>query len=560
MKKIFILLLLGVFVAAKAQTPKWVDKARQAVFSIVVYDKDNHIKGNGNGFFIGDDGSALSDFGLFDGASRVAVVTANGQQSEVDRLCGVNSMYDIVKFRVAPIKKLQSLPIATAPAKVGEVVYVLPYSTQKSVQCQTAKVTAVDSIGGGSFYYTLELAASEKTVSCPIMNQQGEVVGMIQHSASNESKESYAIGASFGASLSISALTFNDSSLRNIKIRKALPDDMQQALVYLFMASSQMEEEEYTESLNEFVDTYPDNEEGYIRRAQLYMDKSPEQAENDFKQALSVSAVKNETNYTIARTIYQYAIAQKDSTTYEGWSLDRAAEFVQTALNEKEEPLYVRLLADIQYAQKKYQEAADSFLKIIDTNVGGPSAFYGAAKAKEMIEGVDYGEIEVLLDSAINRFSQPYTSETAPYFYERALVRSEQGKNKEAIVDFNQFYETAKGAVSALFYYQREQVEMKLKMFQQAIDDISRATEMAPDDADFWMERASVHMRVNQTSEAIDCLKQVLKLTADNAVAYRMLGYCQVMLKNKAEGKQNLEKARDLGDKVAVQLIEKYCK
>ncbi|MDO4949433.1 MAG: tetratricopeptide repeat protein, partial [Bacteroidales bacterium] len=486
--------------------------------------------------------------------------TANGQQSEVDRLCGANSMYDIVKFRVASIKKLQTLPLAVAPAQVGDVVYVLPYSTQKSVQCQTAKVTAVDSIGNGAFYYTLGLAASEKTVSCPVMNQQGEVLGMIQHSASNESKESYAISASFGASLNISALTFNDSSLRNILIRKALPDDMQQALVYLFMASSQMKEEEYTEALNEFVSTYPDNEEGYIRRAQLYMDKKPEQAENDFKQALSVSAVKNETNYTIGRTIYQYAIAQKDSTAYEGWSLERAAEFVQTALDEKEEPIYVRMMADILFAQKKYQEAADSFLKIIDTNVGGAPAYYGAAKAKEMIENADYGEIEVLLDSAIHRFSQPYTSDTAPYFYERALVRSELGKNKEAIVDFNLFYETAKGAVSALFYYQREQVEMKLKMFQQAIDDISRATEMEPNDADFWMEKASVHMRVSQTSEAIDCLKQVLRLTTDNAVAYRMLGYCQVMLKNKTEGKQNLEKARDLGDKVAVQLIEKYCK
>ncbi len=553
-------MLLSVFVATKAQTPKWASKARQAVFSIVSYDKDNKIKGNGNGFFIGEGGHALSDFGLFDGASKAAVVTADGQQSEVDRLCGANSMYDIVKIRVALPKKQQSLTIASTPARVGDVVYVLPYSTQKSVQCQTAKVTAADSIGGGSFYYTLELAASEKTVSCPVMNQNGEVLGMIQRNASNESKESYAIGASFGASLAISALTFNDSSLRNIQIRKALPDDMQQALVYLFMASTQMKEEDYTEALNEFISTYPDNEEGYLRRGQLFMDKNHEQAENDFKQALDVSAMKDQTNYAIARTIYQYAIVQKDSTAYAGWSLDRAAEFVQTALSEKEEPIYIRLMADIQYAQQKYQEAANNFLKITGSNIGGPSAFYGAAKAKEKIEGADFGEIEILLDSAINRFTQPYTSDTAPYFYERALVRSELGKNKEAIIDFNLFYETAKGGVSALFYYQREQVEMKVKMYQQAIDDISRATEMEPNDPDFWMERATVHMRVNQTGEAADCLKKVLTLSADNAVAYRMLGYCQVMMKEKKEGRLNLEKARDLGDKVAVQLIEKYCK
>lgn len=36
------------------------------------------------------------------------------------------------------------------------------------------------------------------------MNANGEVLGLIQKSASEEDKESYAIGASYGESLSIS--------------------------------------------------------------------------------------------------------------------------------------------------------------------------------------------------------------------------------------------------------------------------------------------------------------------------------------------------------------------
>ena len=56
------------------------------------------------------------------------------------------------------------------------------------------------------------------------MNANGEVLGLIQKSASEEDKESYAIGASYGESLSISPLSANDINLNKIGIAKALPE------------------------------------------------------------------------------------------------------------------------------------------------------------------------------------------------------------------------------------------------------------------------------------------------------------------------------------------------
>ena len=49
---------------AMAQIPKWAEKAKKAVFSVVTYDKDNKIKGTGNGFYIDNLGTALSDYSL----------------------------------------------------------------------------------------------------------------------------------------------------------------------------------------------------------------------------------------------------------------------------------------------------------------------------------------------------------------------------------------------------------------------------------------------------------------------------------------------------------------
>ena len=58
MKKILILPLLLFFLVqgSMAQTPKWVEKAKRAVFSIVTYDKNDKMLNTGNGFFVSEDG------------------------------------------------------------------------------------------------------------------------------------------------------------------------------------------------------------------------------------------------------------------------------------------------------------------------------------------------------------------------------------------------------------------------------------------------------------------------------------------------------------------------
>ena len=136
-RTLWILACCFVAQLATAQTPKWAEKARKAVFSIVTYDKENKIKGTGNGFYIDMQGIALSDYSLFEGAERAVIINANGKQLEINRIHGANSMYDVVKFSTTMEKKQVVLPLATQPAKVGETVYLLPYSTQKATTIQT---------------------------------------------------------------------------------------------------------------------------------------------------------------------------------------------------------------------------------------------------------------------------------------------------------------------------------------------------------------------------------------------------------------------------------------
>lgn len=131
---------------------------------------------------------------------------------------------------------------------------------------------------------------------------------------------------------------------------------------------------------------------------------------------------------------------------------------------------------------------------------------------------------------------------------------------REAVLDYNSFYDAMLGQVSAEFYVIRQQAEMQCRMYQQAINDINKAVELEPSNAGYWTEKGSVHIRLNQTDEAIAALEKAVSLDPKNADAYRMLGYCQVKGKDKKKGLENLNKAKELGDTVAEDLIKKYAK
>ncbi|MEG0455463.1 MAG: serine protease, partial [Bacteroides sp.] len=129
--------------AGMAQAPKWVEKAKRAVFSIITYDTNDKILNTGNGFFVTENGVALSDYALFKGAQRAVIIDSEGKQMPVNAILGANDMYDVIKFSVAITeKKVAALQVAPVSPAVDAAVYLLPYSTQKDRACTQGKVKA----------------------------------------------------------------------------------------------------------------------------------------------------------------------------------------------------------------------------------------------------------------------------------------------------------------------------------------------------------------------------------------------------------------------------------
>ena len=547
-----------------AQAPKWVEKAKHAVFSVVTYDKNDQILNTGNGFFVTEDGVALSDYTLFKGAQRAVIIDNEGRQMPVLNIMGADDMYDVVKFRVGIEKKVTALPIATRQPAAGTLVYLLPYSTQKGRTCTTGHLKSADKVEGNYLYYTLELPLKDKMISCPLTDAEGAVFGLAQKSSGQDTATiCYAVDARYAMDQKISALSYNDETLTNIGIKKALPDTEEQALIFLYMASTQLTPEKYMEVLNDYIEQYPNSTDGYIRRATQLLSTSQDEATlkqvaADMDQALKVASQEEAVRFDRAKLIYNYMLTNP-ATPNEDWSFDKALEEIQQAIDLQALPVYVQLKGDILFAKQDYPGALAAYEQVNHSDMASPTSYFSAAQTKEMMKA-PATEVLALMDSCIALCPQPYTNTTGPYLLARAQALLNANQARKAMLDYDAYYKAMNGNVNAAFYYYREQAAMQARQYQRALDDLAKAIELAPDELLYRAELAVVNIRVGRSEEAIRILQEALKIEPEYAEAYRLMGQAYIQLQKKNEACESFTKAKELGDPNVDALIKKHCK
>jgi len=547
---------------AFGQNTKWADKARQAVFSIVTYGADGKMLGTGNGFFIGEDGVALSDYALFKGASRAEIINAEGKRLQVLEIMGANEMYDVLKFKVDMNgQKSSALTVAANAPANGSRVYLLPYSTQKNTAPTQGTVKESSRVAGSYQYYTLELALQDKMVSCPLMDANGQVFALAQQTSDDTDKSTcYAMDVRFAMAQEINALSLNDGSLSSIGIKKALPDSEEQALVTLFMAST-ANKEAYAMLLNDFITKFPNNADGYVRRATYELGLSLDEAtlakaEADLDKALEVSTDKAETLYERGNLIYNYQLTNPEQI-YKDWTYEKALKEVREAVAINDLPAYNQLEADILFAMQNYAEAYKAIEKVNASALASAATWYNAAHCKELMNAPS-DEVIALMQKCIGTFTPPYTEAAAPYLLERARIYSNAEKYRPALVDYDEYLKAVNGKVNDQFYYLRAQCAMKAKAFQRAMEDYVEAIQLNPDELTYRAELAVVNMRVGRNEEAVKILDVAIAKDATYAELYRLKGLALLQQKKNKEARTAFNKAKELGDPQVDALIEKY--
>ena len=510
------LLLMGTVLSSWAQA--WSKKAAQAVFTLKTFKADGTLLGSANGVFVSENGEAVSSFAPFRGSDRAVVIDAQGKEWPVETMMGANDMYDVAKFKVAAKKPTA---LTTGSAASGATVWLVPYSVKKEPVCVSGTVSKAEQFQGSYHYYTLTLQAQEQQQGCPILNEEGQVVGLLQAAADQHSTTSYAVSAPFAVSLHTNGLSMSDAALKTVHIPLAIPDKYDDALLALFMGASGMNAQQYADYVNRFIAHYPNATDGYVYRARLEVAANEfAKADEDMKKAVKVAETKDDdVHYQYAQLIYQKELLQSDHP-YAEWSLQRALEESKLAYASNPQPVYRLQQAQILYSQKQYDEAYAVYEELSKGDLRGPDIFLAAAQCK--LQTGDKRAAIAQLDSAMSTFSRPYVKTAAPYLRAHA------------------------------------QLSMELRRYQLAINDMNDLVALEPNSAELWAEKASYELRVNLFDEALKSAQEVLRLDPQSSDGYLMTGIAQCQKGNKQEGMQNLRKAQSLGNPQAETFLQKY--
>lgn len=552
MKHIYLLFVaLTMSIIATAQ-PGWVKKATKSVFTLKTFAADGTLLGSANGFFVGNNGECVSSFAPFKGAQKAVIIDAVGKEMAVECILGANETYDVVKFRVAG--KTQPLTSANARQETGTQVWLLPYREIKKVPQGAIRKT--ETFNGNYGYYTVALQMPDDAIGTPLMTAEGEVVGLMQPPISGTDTLNYAVSALFADSLSVNGLSINDRALRQTAIKKALPSDESQALLSLYIGASSLDSLGYATLVDDFIHQFPQNHNGYIYKAQIAVHANQYgEADNLMAQALKTTSAADEVYYNYSQLIYQ-TLLNNASTPYEPWTLDLALQKAQEAYNVNPQPIYQRQQAYVLYAQKKYSDASAVYEQLFSSVLRSPELFYEASRCKQMQR--DTVAQLALLDSCMAMFSRPYLKEAAPYLLARAQALMDAGRYRNAVTDLNDYEQLMSAQVNAQFYYLRFQAEVSGRLYQQALNDICKAIEMEPQSDFYYSEKASLEVRVGLYDEAIATANETIRIFPNHSDGYLFLGLAQCLKGQKAEGVKNLQKAKELGDPQAEQLIETY--
>ena len=545
---------LFTFLPLSAQ-PSWVKKATKSVFTLKTFTADGTLLGSANGFYVGKNGEAISCYAPFKGAQRAVVIDATGKEYEVACILGANETYDVAKFRVTTGKTLP-LTVAQESASTDASVWLLPYNQVKKVPQGTVRKAEI--FNQDYVYYTVALQMPDNSVGAPLLSEAGEVLGLMQQPASLMDTLNYAVSALFADSLKTTGLSINDPVLRATGIRKALPQDVGQAQLALYIGGASLDSLAYCQLIEDFILQFPNHPDGYTYRAQQLVNGSRfDDADRDMKKALKVAEKPDEVHYTYSRLMLQKLLYMPEES-YDAWSFDGSFDEAGEAYRINPLPTYRQQQAVVRYAQQRYDEAYAIYEELFASSLRSPELFYAASVCKEQLK--DSVAQLALLDSCVAQFSRPYLKETAPYLLHRAQLLMDMNRHREAVTDLNDYESLMKTQLTSNFYYMKYQAEMKGRLYQQALDDINEAIRMTPQSDLYYAEKASLQVRVGLYSEAVETANICIQLAPDHSDGYLFLGLSQCLLGQKTEGVKNLKKAGELGDPQAEALIEKYSK
>lgn len=192
---------------------------QKSVVTVINFDVDGEISSIGSGFFISKNGFLLTSFHVLEDAYHAVIRTVDGKQYPVVAVLARNKLVDLVKVRVdIPGSQVTPVVLDREDPSVADQVFVVgsPMGLEQTVS--EGIVSAVREMPAGGKVLQLTAPISRGSSGGPVLNQDGEVIGVVTFQAATGQNLNFAISIAAldvlsdeGTELSIAEWTIRNS-------------------------------------------------------------------------------------------------------------------------------------------------------------------------------------------------------------------------------------------------------------------------------------------------------------------------------------------------------------
>lgn len=341
-----------------------IEPLRPSVVTVVTYNLDGEVAGLGSGFFISSSGILVTNYHVLDGAYRADVKTLDGREYPIVAVVAKNQQVDLIKVRVnIPRNRVTLLPLAKQEPVLADRVVVIGSPLGLDQTVSEGIISAVRETPAFGRVFQLTAPISQGSSGSPVLNHQGEVVGVVSFQVTEGQNLNFAISVNALHQLPMDAAptSLAEWTLRNSGQRPAVAAELCRQGARLTI------EGQYEEALTFFkeaTETAPDDPNAWYGLGSCYagLDQQDDAVEA-FRQPIVADPDNLEAHFLLAMYYnslerYEQAVASlREVLRIDPTSLQGRFELGQTygRLNRRQEQ--INELETLLYQQPDYVPA-----------------------------------------------------------------------------------------------------------------------------------------------------------------------------------------------------------
>jgi tetratricopeptide (TPR) repeat protein len=534
MKKIFLLLLIGIYACGYSQNaikePKEIAKnSFLSSVMIFMYNENNNTKSIGSGFVI-DKNVIVTNYHVIENATKGHVTLINHDKKyEIIRILKIDENNDLAILLIDKLNAPSMILGNDEITNIGDIIYVVGNPEGLQGTFSQGIISAFRNFDGKKLIQ-ITAPLSQGSSGGALINTRGETIGVVVSSILEGQNLNFAIPISY-----VLNLHFNAENETISKSQSVIKDELDESSIdYCYYNDAIYKHTKAIELNPNFAESYYDRGE-----ARLYIEDY-EGAIIDFNKAIELDPKYIEAYLNrgyakgylqdISGAIADYSIAIALDPNYEDAYFSRG--FAKNFLDD-----FKGAIADYDMAIKLNQDNA--------------SAFFNRGLAKFDIK--DYS-------GSIDDLSQ--TIKIDPYhidaYINRANAKCFMKDYKNAIFDFNQAI--LMNPEDADIYHLRGKAKTFLEDYKGAISDFNKAISLNQNFAKAYYDRGFSKLNLQDYRGAIVDCNNALIINPIYAEAYFVRGAAYVLIGQINTGCIDLSKAGELGYIEAYEVIKQYCK